>query len=73
MLTDPLTEKIRSIRRELASRFDNDVSRILSDVRQREALDERLYVRLPKRPVRAEMLEQRHTIGSQDSARKECR
>lgn len=58
MLTDPITEEIHSIRRELASRFDNDVSWILSDVRQREALDERPYVCLPKRPVRAEMLEQ---------------
>jgi len=58
-LSDPITEEIRSIRRELAAQFDNDVSRILADVRQREASDERNYVTLPKRPAGPQMAEQR--------------
>ena len=57
MLTDSITEEIRSIRRALAARFDNDIARILDDVRAREATDGRLYIQLPKRPVRAEMAE----------------
>jgi RNA binding exosome subunit len=52
MFTDPITEEIRSIRHALASRFNNDVSRILADVREREASDGRTYVRLPKRSAR---------------------
>jgi len=51
MLNDPITEEIRSIRRKLAAQFDNDVSRILADVREHEASDGRSYVTLPKRPA----------------------
>jgi hypothetical protein len=52
MSTDPITEDVRSIRRGLAARFDNDIARIFADVRQREASDGRIYVTLPRRPVR---------------------
>ena len=58
MLNDSITEEIRAIRRKLAAQFDNDLSRILDDVRQRESSDGRTYVTLPKRPARAEMTEQ---------------
>ena len=52
MIVDPITEEIRAIRHELAAQFDNDVSRIFADVRERQATDGRVYVTLPKRPVR---------------------
>ncbi len=58
MHRDPITEEIRAVRRELAAQFGNDVSRILADVRRREASDGRKYVTLPKRPAHAEMAEQ---------------
>ena len=58
MPNDSITEEIRCIRRKLAAQFDNDVSRILADVREREASDGRAYVTLPKRPARIEMAEQ---------------
>ena len=57
MPNDSITEEIRAIRRRLAAQFDNDVSRIFADVRQREASDGRAYVTLPKRPARTEMAE----------------
>jgi hypothetical protein len=59
MVNDPITEEIRNIRRELAAQFDNDVSRILADVRQREASDGRTYVTLPKRPAREQRAAQK--------------
>jgi hypothetical protein len=52
MSSDPITEEIRGIRRTLAAQFDNDVSRIFADVRQRESSDGRTYVTLPGRPAR---------------------
>ena len=52
MHSDHITEEIRSIRHALAAQFDNDVSRILDDVRERETSDGRVYIRLPKRSVR---------------------
>ncbi len=60
MLNDSITEGIRSVRRKLAAQFDNDVSRIFADVRQREASDGRAYVTLPRRPARPEMADQGH-------------
>ena len=59
MPSDPITEEIRNIRDQLAARFDNDVSRMFADVREREATDGRTYVTLPKRPARTQMGEQR--------------
>ena len=59
MPIDPITEEIRRIRRMLAEKCNNDVSRILSEVRQREASSEKTFVRLPKRPARPVMAEQR--------------
>jgi hypothetical protein len=61
MLDDSITEEIRGIRRKLAAQFENDVSRILADVRQHEASDGRAYIALPKRPARREMAEQTHS------------
>jgi len=60
MLNDSITEEIRGIRRKLAAQFDNDVLRILADVRQREASDGRAYVTLPQRPPRPKTAEPTH-------------
>jgi hypothetical protein len=57
MLSDPITEEIRSIRHCFAAQFANNVSRIADDIRQREASDGRTYVRLPKRPARVTPIE----------------
>lgn len=59
MRTDPITEDIRAVRHKLAAKFGNDLSRILTDVRQREASDGRTYVTLPRRSPRPQMAEQR--------------
>ena len=51
MPIDSITEEIRAVRHDLAAQFDNDVSRIFADVREKEASDGRVYVSLPKRPA----------------------
>jgi len=58
MLTDPITEEIRAVRHELAAQFDDDVSKILMNVRERENSDGRTYIMLPKRSPRTQMAEQ---------------
>jgi hypothetical protein len=58
MHTDPITEEIRALRHDLAAQFGNDVSRILADVREREASDGRTYVTLPRRLPRTQLAEQ---------------
>ena len=63
MSNDSITEEIRAVRRKLAAQFDNDVSRILADVREREASDGRAYVTLPKRPARRGTAEPTHALG----------
>lgn len=57
MLTDSITEEIRSIRRTLASQFNNDLAMIAADIRKREHSDGRIYVRLPRRPIRTAITE----------------
>ena len=52
MHIDPITEEIRAIRQSLAAQFDNDLVRIVADLRQRESTSGRTFVQLPKRPVR---------------------
>lgn len=64
MSNDSITDEIRAIRRKLAAEFDNDVSRILADVREREASDGRAYVTLPKRPARSGTSEPTHAPGA---------
>ena len=49
MSTDSITEEIRSIRRDLAAQFGNDLDLILADIRKREASDGRTYVSLSPR------------------------
>lgn len=56
MTSDSITDEIRAIRRELAAQFGNDVSKILADVREREAADGHAYVTLPKRHTAAAMV-----------------
>jgi len=58
MTRDSITDEIRSIRRELAARFGNDVGRILADARHREAGDGRTYITLSARRVIPTMDEQ---------------
>lgn len=58
MINDPITDEIRAIRRLLAAQCDNDVAKILADVRRREAADGHTYTTLPKRPVRSDVVEQ---------------
>jgi hypothetical protein len=58
MHTDPITEEIRALRHDLAAQFGNDVSRILRDVREREASDGRTYVTLPRRLPGTHLAEQ---------------
>ena len=50
MINGTITEEIRTIRRQLAAQCNNEVAKILDDVRQREAGDGHHYVTLPKRP-----------------------
>jgi len=47
---DPIVEEIRATRHELAERFDNDLSRIIADVRRQEEESGREYISLPPRP-----------------------
>ncbi len=49
---NPITEEIRAIRHELAARFDNDLDRIVDDLRRQQHESGRAYLRLPKRPPR---------------------
>ena len=58
MSTGSITEEMRAFRHKLAEQFGNDPSRILADVRQREASDGRTYVTLPRRLPRAQMTSQ---------------
>lgn len=53
MSTDSITDDIRRIRHDLAAQFNNDLDAILSDIRRREALDDRTYVSLPPRGTSA--------------------
>lgn len=46
---DSITDGIRSIRRNLAAQFGNDLDLILADIRRRECTDGRTYVSLPPR------------------------
>ena len=53
MHIDPITEEIRAFRRSFAAAFDNDLSRIVADLRQRETASGRTFAQLPKRPARS--------------------
>ena len=48
------TDEIRDIRHELAARFDNDLSRIVEDLRRQQRASGKVYIRLPKRPPRVD-------------------
>lgn len=48
MIRDP-TDEIKSIRRQLAAKFDNDVRRIGADIRRFQRESGRTYVTLPRR------------------------
>jgi len=50
MTKDSINEEILRIKRELASKFDNDLARIVADTRSRE----RGAVSLPSRPWKSE-------------------
>ena len=44
------TEDIRAARRRLAAQFDNDLDRIVADLRRQQRESGREYVTLPSRP-----------------------
>jgi hypothetical protein len=46
------TEDIRAARHRLAVQFDNDLDRIVADLRRQQMESGREYVRLPSRPPR---------------------
>lgn len=50
MTKDSINEEILRIKRELASKFDNDLARIVADTRSRE----RDAVSMPRRPWKPE-------------------
>lgn len=58
MPSDSITDEIRSIRRDLAAQFGNDLDLILADIRRRECSDGRTYVSLSPRVVTQDSDEQ---------------
>ncbi|XZE18290.1 hypothetical protein SH449x_003578 [Pirellulaceae bacterium SH449] len=50
MTNDTINDEILRIKRELASKFDNDLARIVEDIRSRETNT----VSLPRRPWKPE-------------------
>ncbi len=51
MLPDPVLAEIRMIRERIAAKFDYDVSAIVKDAQQRDAVGDRLVVRREPRPA----------------------
>ena len=49
--TDPIIAELRSIRQAYAARFDYDVEAMFRDIRARQQISGREYVRLPARRV----------------------
>ncbi|MFN0198758.1 MAG: hypothetical protein ACKVT0_18580 [Planctomycetaceae bacterium] len=49
MTRDAINDEIRAVRRQLANELENDLGRILADVRKRESEDGRAYIKLPAR------------------------
>jgi hypothetical protein len=58
MSIDTINDEIRATRRMLAERFNNDLSAIIADIRNREKTDGRTHVTRPPRPIRREWDEQ---------------
>ena len=53
-MQNPITEEIRAIRHELAAKFDNNLDRIVEDLRRQQRESGREYIQPPKRPARPE-------------------
>jgi hypothetical protein len=51
-MNNPITDEIRAIRHDLAAKFNNDLDRIVADLRRQQLESGREYIRLPKRSVR---------------------
>lgn len=47
--TNPIIAELRAIRQAYAARFDYDVDAMFSDIRARQEVSGRVYVRLPAR------------------------
>lgn len=54
MAVDPINEEIRAVRRALAAKFDNDLSRIVADLKKRQATSGRRYVSFLSDGMKAE-------------------
>ena len=66
MIPDP-TDEIKTIRRKLAAKFDNDVKRIGADIRREERESGRIFITLPKRePVLAHAVQNQPLHRSND-------
>lgn len=53
MSRDPVVAEIRSIREQIAARFNYDLRAIVRDAQQRDAAGDRVVVRRDPRPVAA--------------------
>lgn len=51
MFTDPIVEEVRAARQRHAARFDNDLDRIVADLREREKHLDRPVVSRPPKPA----------------------
>jgi len=52
-MSNPITDEIRAIRHELAAQFDNDLDRIVADLRRQQRESGRDYIELPRREPRS--------------------
>ena len=51
-MPNPITDQIRAIRHELVAQFDNDLDRIVADLRRQQRESGRDYIELPRREPR---------------------
>lgn len=50
-MTDPIVEEVRKARAEHAAQFDNDLHRIVADLKSRQKRHGTRLVRLPSKPM----------------------
>ena len=60
------TEEIRAARHRLAAQFDNDLDRIVADLRRKQRESGRVYITLPRRTPRRDSTtnQEMHPSGS---------
>ena len=55
---DPIIAEVRAVRDDYADRFGYDVEAIFRDIRSRQEISDRKYVRYPARPAVSEFDDQ---------------